>query len=195
MNLLKSTSAWLAIFAGWAFFALAIFVTLEVISRKFFAFSFQSADELGGYILAIGSVAGFSAALASRSHTRVDLIYPLISPLARAWLNALAYVALAGFAIFMAKHAGSALVQSYDLGSRSFTPLRTPLWIPQAIWFLGLIFFALISVCFAVLSIRAALRDPIAANAEYGPLTNEQTIADEVPEEQIEGTLDLGGKK
>ena len=195
MNLLKSTSAWLGILAGWAVFALAVLVTLEVISRKFFAFSFQSADELGGYVLAIGSVAGFSAALVSRSHTRVDLIYPLISPFARAWLNAVAYVALAFFAVFMAKYAGSALIQSYSLGSRSFTPLRTPLWIPQSLWFLGLVFFALISVCFAVLAIRAALRDPVAANAEDGPLTNEQTIADEVPEENLEETLDLGGKK
>lgn len=195
MNLLRSTSAWLAIFAGWAVFALAIFVTMEVISRKFFSFSFQSADELGGYVLAIGSVAGFSAALVSRSHTRVDLIYPFIPPVARAWLNAVAYVALAGFAIFMAKHAGSALAQSYDLGSRSFTPLRTPLWIPQLIWFVGLVFFALISTCFAVLAIRAALRDPAAANAEYGPLTNEETIADEVPEDQMDEILDLGAKK
>lgn len=194
MNALKSTSVWIAIVAGWAIFALAILVTLEVVSRKFFSFSFQSADEIGGYVLAIGSVAGFSVALVSRSHTRVDLVFSMVSPAVAAWLNALAYVLLAGFAIFMAEHAWLALEQSYGLGSRSFTPLRTPLWIPQAIWFVGLVFFSIIAVCFAVLAIRGALRDPVAANAQYGPLTNEEVIAEEVSEETAEA-LDLGAKK
>ena len=52
----------LSIAAGMAFVALALITTVEVIGRKFFNFSLQGVDEMGGYVYAIGSAIGFVAA-------------------------------------------------------------------------------------------------------------------------------------
>ena len=66
--------SWLAVAAGWTLLALAILVTFETIVRKFFGFSIQGADEIGGYVLAISSSIGFCYALVMRAHIRIDLL-------------------------------------------------------------------------------------------------------------------------
>lgn len=164
----RSTDA-IAILAGWSLMFLSVLVCAEVVSRKFFSFSFQSADELGGYILAISSVSGFAAALVSRSHTRVDIVWQRLPEGARAALNVFAYVAISGFAIFMAWYAWQTMAQSFRLSSRSFTPLQTPLWIPQALWFAGLAYFATVAVAMTCAAAIATLKDRAAANRVFGP--------------------------
>ena len=52
----------LSIAFGYMFVALSLFVTAETIMRKLFNVSFQGADELGGYALAVGSSLAFSIA-------------------------------------------------------------------------------------------------------------------------------------
>ena len=60
---------------GWMFLALSVLVAAETLSRKLFNFSFQGADELGGYALAVGSSLAFTVALVERAHIRIDLLH------------------------------------------------------------------------------------------------------------------------
>ena len=43
----------------------------------------------------------------------------------------------------MSFHSWTVLAKTLDRGSRANTPLETPLWIPQALWFGGWVWFAL----------------------------------------------------
>ncbi|MFZ2102428.1 MAG: TRAP transporter small permease [Oricola sp.] len=180
MRQIRAISNALAILAGWAVLLLALIVTAEVLSRKLFSYSFQAADELGGYILAIASVTGFSCALVARAHTRIDLVLDRLPAPLKAALNILAYLTLTGFAAYMAWHAWIALSQSISLQSRSFTPLRTPLWIPQAMWFASLAFFAFSCLWATMTALSAIRRDLAAANEDFGPRSIEGAEIEEI---------------
>ncbi len=180
MRQIRSISNALAILAGWAVLILALIVTAEVLSRKLFSYSFQAADELGGYILAIASVTGFSYALVARAHTRIDLVWGKLPAPVKSGLNILAYLTLTAFAVYMAWQAWVAFSQSIMLQSRSFTPLRTPLWIPQAMWFAGLAFFAITCLWTTAALLAATRRDMKTANTEYGPRSSETIESEEI---------------
>ncbi len=183
MPFLREASRYLALASGWAVLMLALIVAAEVVSRKLFSFSFQAADELGGYILAIASVTGFSIALVERAHTRIDLVWARVPVSAQAILNILAYASLAAFSLYMAWQGGIAFSQSLALQSTSFTPLRTPLWIPQGLWLLGLAFFSLVCTWLTIEAIKASWRDAQSANEEFGPRPGEITAKAEAQDQ------------
>jgi len=56
--------------------------------------------------------------------------------------HAFAVVSLAAFGVFMAWRATVTLLETIEYQSVASTPLQTPLWIPQLVWNVGLIFFA-----------------------------------------------------
>ena len=72
MDRLGTVLSW--VFGG-LLVGLSAFVAAETVSRKLFNFSFQGADELGGYVLAIGGALSFTVALIERAHIRIDLIH------------------------------------------------------------------------------------------------------------------------
>ncbi|MGH7311281.1 MAG: TRAP transporter small permease subunit [Candidatus Rokuibacteriota bacterium] len=76
--------------AGWLFVVAALFVSFDVISRKFFGFSSQATVELTGYMLAFGIAWGLTDALTTRSHIRVDVLLAHLPVGARAYMHALA---------------------------------------------------------------------------------------------------------
>ena len=69
---------------GLVLIAFALFVSAETVSRKVFNFSFQGADELGGYALAIGGALSFTIALLERGHIRIDLLHDKLGTRAQA---------------------------------------------------------------------------------------------------------------
>ncbi len=60
--------------AGWWLIVLSAFTCVEMVARKFFRFSLQGVDEVGGYTLAVISALGFSYTLITRGHTRIDFL-------------------------------------------------------------------------------------------------------------------------
>lgn len=166
--------------AGYAFFALSIFIVVEILARKLFNYSFQGADEIGGYVLAAGTAGGFGFALIHRSHTRIDLLVSRLSGRRQAAFNLLAYVSLAAFATFMAWRACATLQQSIEFGSLASTPLQTPLWIPQSIWAGGLVLFAVAALIMAGRATAAFFRDVDALNREFGPITIREEVEEQV---------------
>lgn len=123
--------------------ALAVFVSIETISRKLFNFSFQGADELGGYVLAVGSSLAFTAALIERGHIRIDLIHDHLPKRAKAWLNWLAVLSLALLGLFFAIYCYPVIIDTLAYRSTAATPWATPLIYPQAVWYAGLLTFTL----------------------------------------------------
>jgi hypothetical protein len=80
----------------------------------------------------------------------------------------------------MAWRATTTLIDSISYGSVASTPLQTPLWIPQLVWDIGLIFFAILATVLAVHAVILAVRDPDGVMALYGPRTVREEVNDEV---------------
>lgn len=143
---------------GGGFVALAIMTTVEVLLRKLFNLSLRGVDEIGGYVYAIGSAVGFSAAFVGNSHVRVDLILSRLGPILRLPLHLLSYGALLAFITLLAWRATAETHRSWELGAVAPTPLRTPLVVPQGIWTVLLWVFAALIFARIITTLRLLLR-------------------------------------
>lgn len=145
-SLFEAIAEKIAIVAGWLLIGLSLLVTFETIARKFFGFSTQGANEIGGYVLAISATGGFSYALLRRAHIRIDPVARLLPIWGRVALDLLAF-ALLNIVIWLLLWRAIAVTWgSFELGARAPTPLQTPLVIPQGLWTLALAFFGLVAL-------------------------------------------------
>ncbi|SDL05574.1 TRAP-type C4-dicarboxylate transport system, small permease component [Modicisalibacter muralis] len=180
-----------ALMAGYAALFLAGLITFEVIARKFFNFSIQGANEIGGYVLAIGVAFSFAYALLQRAHTRVDVLLAKLPAALRAPLNVIASVLLAGFAGFMLWRGADTLLVTLEFQSHASTPLQTPLWIPQSLWVAGLAVFALLATLLALRAIYLLLGGNVAQlNTEFDPRSADEEL-DEARHDYVDAATDV----
>ena len=170
----------LVILSGWWLILFSLASCFEMVSRKLFQFSLQGIDEIGGYTLAVTSAIGFSYTLITRGHTRIDFLVSKMPVPARAALNFVAMLTLALLGAFALYRGWDVLSESIEFQSTATTPLQTPLWIPQVIWFTGYAMFALISTYLAAHCGWLLLRGRTTElNKLYGPQTLEEEIESE----------------
>ena len=123
--------------AGWLFVLCALFVTFDVLARKFLGFSSQSTTELSGYMLGVGIAWGLAGALDARTHVRIDILIQKVPPRWRGYLHWLALASLAVFAGFLVYGAWHTTMESWDFKATDNSLLKTPLIIPQGLWLIG----------------------------------------------------------
>lgn len=145
-RLLEAFAASASRLFGIALVALSLFIALETVLRKLFAFSFEGADELGGYVLAVGSCLAFVVALVDRAHIRIDVLHARLSARLQALANALSMLSMAALGVFMVWVSRDVIADTLSYGSTAPTPWATPLIWPQALWFGALCLFALTAV-------------------------------------------------
>lgn len=170
----QSQVRYFTITVSWAFGLLllgfSLFVSLETLSRKLFNFSFQGADELGGYILAVCGSLAFSVALLERGHVRIDFLHDMLPPGAKAVLNWCSAILMACLGYFFARYCFPVILDTQAYGSTAATPWATPLIYPQSLWFAALIIFFLVSVWLAVKATKALFSGKIdQINEAFGP--------------------------
>ena len=168
-----------AIASGWALMAISFATVFEIIARKL-GYSLKSIDELGGYTLAITSAAGFSWALVTRAHMRITLVVNWMPRPVRRLLDAVAMLALAAMAVFCAWRGYAEFSTNVMSGRPSNTPMQTPLWVPQGLWFAGLVLFALCTALAAVHAAWLLFVDGARLERLYGPQTLEEEVSSEV---------------
>jgi TRAP-type C4-dicarboxylate transport system permease small subunit len=134
--------------AGWLFVLCALFVTFDVLARKFLGFSSQSTTELSGYMLGVGIAWGLAGALDARVHVRIDILIQKVPPRFRGYLHWLALASLAVFAGFLLYGAWHTTAESWDFKATDNSLLKTPLIVPQGLWLFGI----------GVFGVMAALR-------------------------------------
>jgi TRAP-type C4-dicarboxylate transport system permease small subunit len=134
--------------AGWLFVLCALFVTFDVLARKFLGFSSQSTTELSGYMLGVGIAWGLAGALDARTHVRIDILIQKVPPRWRGYLHWLALALLVVFAGFLLYGAWHTTAESWDFKATDNSLLKTPLVIPQGLWLFGI----------GVFGVMAALR-------------------------------------
>jgi len=144
-----------AVWVGGALTLASVFlICFDVIARKFFGYTVGGADELSSYAFAISTTWSLAFALMQRANVRVDVIYQHFSPRVAALVDWLAIVALAVFIVLLTRYAFDVVNTSIVQNSAANTPLATPLWIPQGLWFVGLCWMV---VVLALMLLRASV--------------------------------------
>ncbi|WP_075221428.1 TRAP transporter small permease subunit [Acuticoccus yangtzensis] len=165
---------------GLALVALSLFVAAETVSRKLFNVSFEGADELGGYVLAIGAALSFTVALVERAHVRIDVLHGKFPAPVRAILDWLSAVSLAALGIFLVYIGTSVIRDTIAYGSTAQSPWATPLIYPQSGWFAGYVLFATASCGLAIYATALLVTGRLSKISEsFDP----KGAADEVREE------------
>lgn len=136
--------------AGWLYLIGAVFVTVNVVTRRFLGFSSPGVVEVTGYLLALGISFGLAETLTTRGHIRVDVLVRSLPLGIRVYMHTIALAFLTGFVALLTVRSLDVVVTSWQLGSRDTTELETPLVVPQALWFLGLLLFAMLAVLMLV---------------------------------------------
>lgn len=151
-------SRWLAWLGGALLLLCAILVSLDVVFRALLKVTYFESFELSTYAFAIATSLGMSYALASRAHIRIEAAYMLLPARVRGWLDVAAYAVLAVCAGVLLYWCGEAVWSNYESGARSNSSLAVPLAIPQGLWLLGLAWFALLAVLYALHGLVLCLR-------------------------------------
>jgi TRAP-type C4-dicarboxylate transport system permease small subunit len=142
--------------AGGAMLLIAsIVICIDITLRYTLSWTVGGADELSGYALAISSAWGFSAAVLTRSHIRIDTVYVRVGTRLRAALDLLSLTTFIFFFALVTWHAWGVLRQSYASDSHSLSEIQMPLVVPQALWVLGLAFFVAVSTLLLIRGLSA----------------------------------------
>ena len=132
----------------------ALYVTADVLVRKFTGSSLGGSDELSGYAFAISISWALSFATLQRANIRIDVIYQHLPVRLAAILDWLALVVMGVFIVFLTMYASDVAGTSWVNQSTANTALGTPLWIPQYLWVAGLVWLC---VVLALMLLRSSL--------------------------------------
>jgi TRAP-type C4-dicarboxylate transport system permease small subunit len=124
-------------------FATAVLIAVEVTLRKVFSLSMGGADELSSYALAISCSWTFGFALFRKAHIRIDVLYTRLPRPLRHFLDLASLALFALYMLMLSYFAFFVLHTTIQRQSVANTPLATPLWIPQSLWYAGIVGFTL----------------------------------------------------
>ncbi|MEP3112209.1 TRAP transporter small permease [Nisaea sp.] len=173
-------SRWLVWLGGALILGSAFLVTLEVVLRKLFNTSLAGADEISGYAFGVATSLGLAFALFERAHIRVDALFLILPRPLRMFLNFFGLALLIGFAVIVTWMAWGLVADTLQHGSRSITPMRTPLAIPQIPWLAGWMFFVACGALLFVGMLFSTLTGNMAeAERRIGVKTLDEQIKDE----------------
>jgi len=169
----------MAYIAGWNYIVCSLLITFDVVARRHFGMSSKATVEISGYCLAGGIAWGLAHALAQRCHIRVDVLVNRFPPGIRRFLHALALLLLCVFAVFIAWAALSLAEESVLFDAHDNTALSIPLILPQGVWAVAIVFFAVLVI---VMSVEVLLLLATGQGAEVEKLLGPRTLQDETKE-------------
>ena len=135
----------IAMVAGTVLLATVALILLEIVLRQTPMGSLGGADEISGYVMAGVATWGFAFALTERAHVRIDILQLRFGTAGRALFDLLALSALSAVTLVVTYQSWGVLATTLARDSRANTPLATPLWIPQSVWFAGWAWLTLVS--------------------------------------------------
>ena len=150
IGLLRRINRYVALTCGVVLLFTAAFVLSEISLRGLSLPNLGGADEISGYIMAGVTAWGLSVALTERAHIRIEMAVSKLRPI---WRDVIDVADLSTFAAISTVYGWTVLSKSIHSASRANTPLETPLWIPQVIWWSGWIWFSITSCLVAVIAV------------------------------------------
>ncbi|MTH65686.1 TRAP transporter small permease subunit [Paracoccus shanxieyensis] len=150
---LRRANGAIAILLGVALILTVLFILSDVLLRRFGLGSLGGSDEVSGYVMAAVASWGLACALMDRAHVRIDLIRQKLADPGRALMDIFAMIVTTSVILLIAVKCWPVLSKTLTSGARANTPLQTPLWIPQGIWFAGWVWFAVTATALSLIAI------------------------------------------
>lgn len=182
LNAATSLSRFAIWVAGGLTLASALYITADVITRKFFNIALGGSDELSGYAFAISVSWALAFATLQRANIRIDALYQLLPPRISALLDWIALVGLAVFIVYLTRYAADVALLSWDRNATANTVMATPLWIPQSLWVAGLIWLCIVLALMLIRSSIALITGDIETIKIICGIRSSQEEADEEAE-------------
>ncbi len=163
--------------------AMVLLICTEIVMRRTVGHSLGLSFEYSGYTLGISASWSFAYALFHKAHIRIDAGYVRLAPKGRLALDVLALSAFAAFAVMAAQAATGVLGETLARDTVSNTPLHTPMWIPQALWVAGWLWFAFATLLLLGRVVIAAITaDADTVRRLAGSSTVDEQIEEEAPD-------------
>lgn len=148
---LRRANTFVALVVGAILLAACGFILLDVTLRKF-NIILGGSDEISGYVMAAIASWGLSFSLTELAHVRIDVIRVRLNQFWQVFLDLVSILIVFLVVTVVAFQAWPVLQKTIANGALSNTPLLTPLWIPQFIWFSGWVWFSVSAGILSVLS-------------------------------------------
>ena len=177
-------SRWAVWFGGALTIGSVLLISFDVLARKFLGFTTGGADELSSYAFAISTSWAFAFATLQRANVRVDVLYQYLPVRLSAVLDWLSVVALGVFMVMLTYYAYDVAATSWTQNSAANTPLATPLYIPQGLWLLGLIWMCLV---LGLMLVRASVALVTGRIDEVKAIAGVRSTQEEAEEEAAAG--------
>ena len=123
--------------SGILLFLGSLFVTSEVITRKYFGFTSKGTDDISGIILAWASSWAMAYALYKKGHVRVDVLLVRLPYKMQGVMNLFALLALNFLLALVVLSMWELTFAAFKTGEVRPSALRIPLDWPYAIWAIG----------------------------------------------------------
>lgn len=175
-TVLSQYAVWVA---GALLIASVLLITFDVIARKFWGFTSGGADELSSFAFAISTSWALAFATLQRANVRVDVLYQKLPLKVAAFLDWLSLVALGVFMVFLTWYAWDVLAASWIQSSTANSTMATPLWIPQGLWFIGLLWMCVVMTLMLMRSSYLLVTGDIHALQKMCGVRSAQEEADE----------------
>ena len=120
-----------------ALIIMLVVIGVDIFTRYVLNFSFEVADELGGYMLVVMTFVSLSVCQVNGAFHQVELVQARLGPRARALSAAIFDVLSFGFAALLLWQLIKLERSSYRFGERAPTYLETALWIPRLAMAIG----------------------------------------------------------
>ncbi|RLC39499.1 MAG: hypothetical protein DRH33_02685 [Candidatus Nealsonbacteria bacterium] len=122
---------------------ITVFILAEIIARKFFNFGFLFVLEVSSYLLAASWFLSASYTLRTNGHVRVNVFANILNEHTLRILDILATIFGIILCVIFFRAVYILTIDSYFFHKTSFSPLRAPLYIPQAFVAIGMFFMLL----------------------------------------------------
>ncbi len=184
---LARLSLWAVCIGGAALLLAAVMVTVDVLSRKLLGVTMSGSDEVTGYVFAGATTWAYAYCLLTRSNIRIDALYNVLPMGLRAGLDVLGLALLLLYMAYLTVKGVDVLTTSWARDSVAVSVMATPLWIPQAIWVTGLVFFN-VTLAFLILHalVAFAIGGPTAVQAIAGTRTVQEEIAESTHDDRAD---------
>ncbi len=170
-----------AVWAGGIMMLMSVaLVSFEVVARKFFGWTISGSNELSGYVFAISTSWALAFGLLERINVRVDVLYQKLPVRISAVLDWLSLVLMGVFIGYLTYYASIVAQMSWTQQATANTTLGTPLWIPQGLWVLGMLWMC---VVLALMLVRASVALVTGDLETVRAICGQRTTVDEAEEE------------
>ena len=124
-------------------FMMAGLILAEIFCRVALDYSIKLVWETGSYLLAASWFLAAGFTLRTEGHVRINIITSRLSPAAQRILDIVATLGGLWIAGILWASLVQLLMDSIIFNKSSFTPMQTPLWIPQTVMVVGATLFLL----------------------------------------------------